>query len=645
LENATCHDSGVSIVVRDRESRLHGEGGQVISLLKLKEVCEMQKANLILTKLYQKSKEDHDFKFRRLYRNLFNNDFYLTAYAKIYATEGNMTKGIDGKTIDGFSMIKIQSIISKMKCERYKPKAVRRTYIPKKNGKMRPLGIPTFDDKLVQEVLRQILQAIYEPIFKDNSHGFRPYRNCHTALFQIKTVGTGAAWAIEGDISKFFDSIDHEILIGILRRKIKDGRILELIRRFLKAGYMEQKMIKYSPGGTPQGGNISPILANIYLHEMDEYILGLKNKFDKGKKRKNSALYSRTRKRMTTMFKKGDIKKALEVKKSLFKIPYGEVIDSEYRRMQYIRYADDFIILIIGSKNMAKELRENIKLFLKSELKIELNEEKTLITNMLKGKAHFLSYDICKSKDNTRIKVNVKGIRQRSINGNIQLYVPHKEIQKKIAPFRKKNKPIHRAERAYLPLFEMISLYNSEIRGLYNYYSMANNVAEKMQTFKHYHYTSLLRTIANKEKSTVYKVIKKYGIPVKRRDKSGTRNLVAVKYKTANGEEKILSYFNDSLVKQNRPINYFASFPTDIHTQYETSELIRRIYTNKCELCHENVDINEVEVHHIRKLKDLRKKWEHNKNAPDHVRLMIKMKRKTLILCKDCHKMIHHKNT
>ena len=164
----------------------------------------MQKAEVVLSILTEKSVQNKEYVFDRLYRNLFNPDFYRLAYSNIYAHEGNMTAGSDDETIDGFNIEKVETVIAQLRQESYRPKPVRRTYIPKKNGKRRPLGIPSFSDKLVQEVVRILLQAIYEPVFTDTSHGFRPARSCHTALMQIKTNCKGTAWAIEGDIEGFY---------------------------------------------------------------------------------------------------------------------------------------------------------------------------------------------------------------------------------------------------------------------------------------------------------------------------------------------------------------------------------------------------------------------------------------------------------
>ena len=207
----------------------------------------------VLNSLQQHS-VDKSYGFERLYRNLYNRDLFLLAYQNIYSSQGNMTQGADGKTIDAMSLNRIDRLIASLKNESYKPQPSKRTYIPKKNGKMRPLGIPSFDDKLIQEVVRLILESIYENSFSEYSHGFRPNLSCHTALTQVQKTFTGVKWFIEGDIKGFFDNINHDIMIGILSRRIKDERFLRLIRKFLKAGYLEDWKFHTTYSGTPQGG-------------------------------------------------------------------------------------------------------------------------------------------------------------------------------------------------------------------------------------------------------------------------------------------------------------------------------------------------------------------------------------------------------
>lgn len=207
---------------------------------------------------------------------------YGVAYQKIASNGGCTTKGSDGQSIDNMSLVRIDTLIDSLKNESYQPQPARRVYIPKKNGETRPLGIPTFEDKLVQEVVRMILEAIYEDYFENTSHGFRPKRSCHTALLHVQKTFNGAKWFVEGDIKGFFDNINHDVMVATLSERIADDRFLRLIRKFLNAGYVEDWKFHNTYSGTPQGGIVSPILANIYLDRLDymkEYI----QKFDKGK--------------------------------------------------------------------------------------------------------------------------------------------------------------------------------------------------------------------------------------------------------------------------------------------------------------------------------------------------------------------------
>ena len=239
-----------------------------------------------------KHSNQKDYKYERLYRLLYNEELYLTAYQNIYSNDGSMTKGTDKQTVDGMSIERIRKIIVSLKDESYQPKPARRTYIPKKNGKMRPLGIPSFEDKLLQEVIRMILEAIYEGHFENTSHGFRPNRSCHTALNEIQKTFTGVKWFIEGDIKGFFDNINHATLIGILRERINDERFLRLVRKFLNAGYIENWTFHNTYSGTPQGGILSPILANIYLNELDMKLEEIQNRFKKPHEHKYTYEYS-----------------------------------------------------------------------------------------------------------------------------------------------------------------------------------------------------------------------------------------------------------------------------------------------------------------------------------------------------------------
>jgi group II intron reverse transcriptase/maturase len=231
----------------------------------------MQRAEALLEIIHERGKRG--LPLERLYRHLFNPELYLRAYGKIYRNDGAMTPGASAETADGMSLRKIQAIIEALRHERYRWTPVRRTYIDKKNSsKKRPLGLPTWSDKLLQEVIRSLLEAYYEPQFSGRSHGFRPGRGCHTALEEIQRQWRGTVWFIEGDITDCFGSLDHSIMRSMLAEKIHDGRFLRLIDGLLQAGYLEDWRYHETLSGAPQGGILSPLLSNIYLNRLDRYV-------------------------------------------------------------------------------------------------------------------------------------------------------------------------------------------------------------------------------------------------------------------------------------------------------------------------------------------------------------------------------------
>ena len=600
----------------------------------------MQKAKTVLSILNKKSVQNKQFVFDRLYRNVFNQDFFMEAYQKMYAKPGNMTAGTDGQTIDGFKKSKVDRLIALLRNEQYYPNPVRRVYIEKKNNKKkkRPLGIPSFEDKLVQEVIRKILDAIYEPIFLDTSHGFRPNRSCQTALFQVKSTCRGTKWVVEGDITGCFDNVDHDILLKILSRKISDGRFLELIRRFLKAGYFEFHQVKNSLSGVPQGGIISPILSNIYLHEFDVYMEELAKKVNAGKEKKANPAYRKLEGRRCYCLKTKRYDEAAELLQKMRQIPSKEQMDCDYTRMKYVRYADDFIICVDGGKDLSEQIKQNVTQFLRDTLKLELNADKTLITNLKNERVRFLGYEIAKSHDDTIVKKRSgDNAKVRSVNETIQLLVPSEVINRKIQLFTEKGKAASFKPRVNLPILDIINEYNSEIRGLYEYYNLATDVAVKMGKYKYYHYWSLLKTIAHKENSTTTKVTAKYGIDVPRKVGNGTRKVVGIKYNTKDGE-RTMTYFNESLKMVKEPNTELSDkYCPDVMTG---RQLINRLNANVCELCGTNEA--EIEVHHVRKLKDIKDKYKkRGKAIPNWVLIMSKIRRKTLIVCECCHHNIH----
>jgi len=590
-----------------------------------------------------------DYKFDRLYRNLYNPELYLEAYRRIATSQGSMTAGTDRMTLDDMSMARINRIIAKLKDHSYQPNPARREYIAKKNSdKKRPLGIPSTDDKLIQEVVRMILEAIYEPTFSNNSHGFRPKRSCHTALQEVKVAFCGAKWIIEGDIKACFDRFDHHVLIDILRKRIKDEHFIGLMWKMLKAGYMEQWEYHNTFSGTPQGSGASPILANVYLNELDRYMKEYKSAFDvdNGKTRLPSKEYNRVhyqyRKRAVKCkklkFKMPNEERKIFVsemkyfRKIRMKIPYYPPIDPNYRRIQYNRYADDFVIGIIGSKADAQKVKDDIKEFLKETLKLELSEEKTKITHS-SDLVRYLGYDFTVSRSQDA-KRNEKGDLQRCWYGNVMLYLPHEKWFGKLLEYgalkiskdtfgKERWSGVHRGKLMNKDEIEIIKRYNYEIRGIYNYYQLAENVSV-LNDFYFIMKGSLYRTFAAKYKSTFNKMKAKY-----EKDE-----VFGVEYSTKSGQKRYEFYHDGFEKKAEVLLNDIDTLPQ--YRKYDVpNSLAKRLKAGICEVC--GARTPEIHMHHVKRLKDLTGRNEYEL-------LMISKHRKSLALCPDCYEKARNKS-
>jgi group II intron reverse transcriptase/maturase len=565
---------------------------------------------------------------------------FHVAYQHTYAKPGNMTPGTDDKTVDEMSLQRIESLIESLKNETYKPNPARRVYIPKKNGKKRPPGIPSFEDKLVQEVVRMILEAIYEGFFESTSHGFRPHKSCHTALNSIQKTFIGTKWMIEGDIKGFFDNINHNVLTGILGERIADERFLRLIRKFLNAGYIENWKYNNTYSGTPQGGVISPILANIYLDKFDKYMKEYSQTFDKGESRRLDVDYRRIKDRKNRMEKKLKaeenegirtdlIHKIRKLSKEMQSTPCVMEMDEQYRRLKYVRYADDFLIGVIGSKAECEEIKANITRYMSEKLKLELSDEKTLITHA-QDKAKFLGYEVTVRNSNAA-KRDKNGVLKRMFNRKVVLLLPRDIVKKKLIDYNAMKleqangkevwKPISRGCMKNSKPEDILSQYNSEIRGFYNYYSIANNISDLGKRFGYIMEYSMYKTLAQKLNCTVAKVIKKY---IKDKD-------FIISFTDSKGQTKCRVFYNEGFRRKearadakcdNIPNTYIAPFPS----------LIERLKVERCELCGAE---GKTVMHHVRTLKTLtgKNEWE---------RVMLKMHRKTLAVCPECNVKIHN---
>lgn len=327
----------------------------------------------------------------RVYRQLFNREMYLKAYGRIYRNNGAMTRGITDETADGMSLEKIDTIIENLRHERHNWKPARRVWIPKKNDKKRPLGVTTWSDKLVAEVVRRILDAYYDIQMSEHSHGFREERGCGSALREIYYTWRGSTWLIEGDIADCFGTRSHELLISTLSEKIHDGRFIHLVKKLLDAGYLEDWRFNQTLSGVPQGSVVSPILSNILLDKLDKYVeTVLIPQYNRGIKRKANQKYKNLMERARRAFKAGKKEAALKLRKQGQQLPSPDPQDPEYRRLKYIRYADDFCLACIGPKSEAEGIKWQLREYLSQELKLKLSEEKTLITHARSDAAKFL---------------------------------------------------------------------------------------------------------------------------------------------------------------------------------------------------------------------------------------------------------------
>lgn len=579
-----------------------------------------------------------------LYRLMYRADLYVMAYERIKSKPGNMTKGVDGTTIDGFSMKTIEGIISKMRDESFQFSRARRTYIPKKSGGKRPLGIGSPVDKVVQEVIRMILEAVYDspkaPTFRDTSHGFRPGRSPHTALQEIKRTWHGATWMIEGDIKGCFDNIDHEILIGLLRKRIRDERFLNLIQKALSAGYMEFKVPVNSFVGTPQGSVLSPILANVYMHELDVYVETLRKKYEVRGEKKPSKEYKKLTERIYQLRKKlktadDEAKDALlakidaEVQARLNVPVYKD--DGSFVTVKYVRYADDWIVGVNGPKQLALKLRAEIGDFLRDTLKLTLSVEKTHIRHAKTEEAFFLGTRIQIGADGARKTMYVQHhareeskILRRTTGWHPRLMAPTHKIIQRLAEkglCYPNGKPKRNRSWTALDDDHIIAEYRAVMLGYSNYYSFVDN-RSRFHRIAYIMRYSCVSTLASKHRLTLAQAFARFG------------NNPTVKVKTKTGERTVSLQI---------PTNFQKTNTFLVGEGYQGPETTLRVYWNRrsrsklglaCVICGKEDD---VQMHHIRHVRDMK-----GTKLVGFNRLMASINRKQIPVCKVCHDNIHH---
>ena len=584
----------------------------------------MQDAETVLSVLRERGRRN--LPVQRLYRQLFNPNLYLLAYGRLYSNQGAMTPGVNRETADGMSLDKIGRIIDTLRHERYRFKPARRAYIPKRNGKRRPLGLPTWSDKLIGEVVRLLLEAYYEPRFADSSHGFRPRRGCHTALSTVATVWRGTTWFIEGDIADCFGSLDHQVLLTTIGGNIHDNRFLRLLQNMLRAGYLEDWRWNATLSGAPQGGVASPILSNIYLDRLDQFVeTQLIPKYTRGTDRARNPAYQKIDRAIRRARRHGDRDTVHRLRTQLRRLPSMDPQDPGYRRLRYVRYADDHLLGFTGPKAEAEQIKQHLTQFLRDELKLELSQDKTLITHARTGAARFLGYEVTTQHSDHKITNG-----RRSANGAIGLRVPRAVIKTKCAPYTRRGKPAMRSPLVNEDDLTIINTYGIAYRGLVQYYLLAGDVY-RLTRVNWVMQTSMLKTLARKYRSTVTKMAAKYQATIE--TPHGPRKCYQVSTERSGGKSPLVARFGGIPLKRQRKA--VLTDRTTPPAMVRQKELINRLMIGRCEMCEHT---GNTQVHQVRVLADL---GNPGVPRPEWMTTMAKRRRKTLMVCQVCHDTIH----
>jgi group II intron reverse transcriptase/maturase len=584
----------------------------------------MQSAETVLGVLRERGRRG--LPLNELYRQLFNPQLYLLAYGRIYANHGAMTPGADGETADGMSVARIRHIIDALRHERYRFRPVRRVYIPKKNsGKLRPLGLPSWSDKLVGEVIRLLLEAYYEPRFSGRSHGFRPGLGCHTALSEVANTWKGTTWFIELDIAQCFDRLDHSVMLGILGENIHDNRFLRLVRNMLQAGYLEDWEWNVTLSGCPQGGIVSPVLSNIYLDRLDKFVeTVLIPEYTRGAVRAASPAYQQIANAIRRARYHGDRAAVRKLRKQQRRMPRGDPRDPGYRRLRYVRYADDELLGLAGPKAEAEQIKARLAAFLHDDLKLELSPGKTLITHARTGAARFLGYEITVQHADHKVTGG-----RRAVNGTVALRVPRDVVKAKCAPHLKLGKPEMRPWLVNEDDHTIVSAYGAEYRGLVSYYLLAGDVW-RLNRVRWVMETSMLKTLACKHRSSVAKMAARYRATVS--TPHGPRACMQVTV-VRTGRKPLTARFGGIPLKRRAAAVLPDRQPPPVTTR--PKELIIRLLAGECEMCGHP---GKVDVHQVGKLAHLGKPGQ---PRPAWASVMARKRRKTLIVCAACHDAIH----
>ncbi|WP_227807041.1 group II intron reverse transcriptase/maturase [Mulberry dwarf phytoplasma] len=558
------------------------------------EADKASKLSNLLNRIQTKSLNKITLK-KELQQGMNSLDNITFAFNKVAGNDGAGTHGTDGQTIDGKDWNYIIKLNDKYRNNQYRPKPLRRVYIPKPNGDKRPLGIPTIDDRIIQQAMYQLLNPFYEVKFSKWSYGFRPDKSPHDAIKRIKDRFKGIKWLIKIDIKGFFDTINHDILLKIFNEDIRKAKTLKTIKQWLEAGIMDNWVFQKTFSGTPQGGIISPLLANVYLHEVDEKMEKLVVKGTP--KRKSNPKYKKIQR--LGFLRKAKVASDININPNI--------------RVEYIRYADDFIIGCTGTIEQANELKQKVVSWLVRDLGLSISYDKSKIVPAHKG-TKFLSYLI---RVNPTASSKNKSAR-KSLNGKTDIRIPKEEIdnrcQRWVRVSKKKTKIIHNSQLHYRDELEIIQSYKRIVEGIIRYFAYGRNLSQliKLAYFAEY---SCLMTIAGKYKTSIARVRKKL---------NRGQGTWGVKYtkKTKPRYETWPKYTWDRIKRMRRYKDINPDIIPNPNTFLGRTRLTDRLKAEKCEGC-QRID-NKLEIHHAKTVRN--RNWQSVMN------------KLTMVLCKKCHR-------
>jgi len=581
------------------------------------------------------SQKDPKWIHKDIFRILKKDEIWIAAYEKLKSNKGALTPDITPETMDGMSLERLKRLKNQVCSENYRFQTVKLTYIPRPDGRKRPLGLPTANDKIVQEVMRMILEAIYKPIFSELSFGFRSGLGCHDALYHVEQRFRWVDYIVEGDIEQAYPTIDHHILINILEKRIDDPRFIRLTWKLLGCGVLDEERIIWSKKGVPQGSIVSPILANIYYHELDEYVKKLKSQYEtdgNNNKRLKSKAYKSFEYKINKVFKEMNTyevqslerqKLAKQLKKLRAERLKVEGLKVKVTRIEYVRYADDWMIGVSGDRKLASDIKELISDFMKNSLEQKIHPIKTKVTNIRKGNAQFLGYDIFLPRNRPISSYKGKGVKTiRRGQPQLRLEVPVRSLTKRyvergyLKQLTGQVRPISKASYSVLEDHVIVSHYRSIWQGILNYYSGCTNRG-RLQYIHYLLHISCAMTLGHRHRKPVSKIFAKYG--------------KTLSVKIPNTNKKVSFPYKTSWKLSER--RWLRGKQVSIPTIRYANLVARSSLGLPCVIC----DSNEgpIEMHHV---KHVRKEGFRYGGFHEQMTLL---NRKQVPLCNKCHQMVH----